>query len=346
VTPSPAPSAPGRPAVSASGLTRKYGKTTVLSLDGLELPAGRIHVLVGPNGAGKTTAMRVIAGLEPADGGELEVLGSTWKGPAGGAMKLRRRIGFAAQKPYLFSTTVRRNVEYPLRARGVPAAEIAERSAAAMRRLGVAHLADRNARTLSAGEGQRVAIARATVARPDLLLLDEPLANLDPESAPIVESLCRELAGTGVTVLIATHVLEMAYHLSAEVVRLEKGRLMPPALDNLLSGEVTVVEGGEPRMTLGTGLPISVATEKRGPVRAAINPGDILLSSEALHSSARNSLPGRVTALEDRGTSVRVTADVGVKLVASVTHQSVTEMRLTIGSPVYFTFKATALRVF
>jgi molybdopterin-binding protein len=262
-------------------------------------------------------------------------------------MTRRRRIGFASQKPYLFSTTVRRNVEYPLRARGVPPAELAARSAAVMGRLNVAHLADRNARTLSAGEGQRVAIARATVARPHLLILDEPLANLDPETAPVVESLCRELAEAGVTVLVATHVLRMAYHLSAEVVRLEGGRPMPPALDNLLTGEVSGAgDGGEPRMKLRAGPTITVATEARGQVRASIDPGDILLSGEALHSSARNSLPGRVVGLEDRDTSVRVTADVGVKLVATVTHESVNELGLTVGTRVYFTFKATAVRIF
>ncbi|MHC4916756.1 MAG: ATP-binding cassette domain-containing protein, partial [Planctomycetota bacterium] len=92
---------PAPPAVSARGLVRKYGGTAVLDLDRLELAAGRIHVLVGPNGAGKTTALRLIAGLEAADAGELEVLGSTWSGSARQVMTLRRRIGFASQKPYL-----------------------------------------------------------------------------------------------------------------------------------------------------------------------------------------------------------------------------------------------------
>ena len=102
---------PPAPAISARGLLRTYGKTTVLDLETLDIPAGRIHVLVGPNGAGKTTALRIIAGLEPADGGELSVLGSSWNRGAGRVLALRRRIGFATQKPYLFSTTVRRNVE-------------------------------------------------------------------------------------------------------------------------------------------------------------------------------------------------------------------------------------------
>jgi tungstate transport system ATP-binding protein len=319
----------------------------VLDLEALEVPAGRIHVLVGPNGAGKTTALRIVAGLEPADGGELHVLGSNWRGNAAQVLSLRRRIGFATQKPYLFSTTVRRNVEYPLRSRGVPRASLAERARTAMQRLGVAHLANRDARTLSAGEGQRVAIARAVVADPELLLLDEPLANVDPESAPLVESLCRELADRGVTVVVATHVFELAYHLSAEVVRLENGRLMPPAVDNLLSGDVRAPsDGEEPLMALDSGPTITVATDKRGAVRATIEPRDIVVSTESFHSSARNSLPGRVIRLEDRGTAVRVTADVGAELVATVTHESVTELGLTIGSQVRFTFKATAVRIF
>jgi tungstate transport system ATP-binding protein len=331
----------------AAGLVKRYDGATVLSLDELTIDTGGVHVVVGPNGSGKTTFLRLIAGIEQPDAGELKVLGEDWRQARAKVLALRRRLGFAAQKPYLFRTTVRRNVEYPARARGMGGNEAAKRASAAMERLGVAHLADRSARTLSSGEARRVSIARAVAVEPELLLLDEPLANVDAQYTRVIESLITELAGRGTTMLVATHVQDLAYHLSAAVVRMEHGRLVPPAIENLLEGELADSDKeGEAILMIDAGPSLEIATERRGRVRAAIEPKDIVVSVEELHSSARNHLRGTVTALEDRGTVVHLTADVGVPLVVTVTHQSLADLHLTVGTPVYLTFKATAVKVF
>jgi molybdopterin-binding protein len=334
--------------VTATGLVRSRGGATLLSVDELELAPGRVHVVVGPNGAGKTTLLRIIGGIERPDAGEVRVLGrDIWRSPRDEALAVRRRLGFAAQRPYLFRSTVRRNVEYPLRVRGVGRDERARRAREAMEDLGVLAFAERSARTLSAGEQVRVSIARAIVAEPELLLLDEPLASIDPEARPFIEMLVLDLASRGGTVVVATHVLERAYRLSADVVRLEAGRLAPPAVENLLEGELVPGEDeAEAMLVLGGGCRICVSTERRGRARASIEPRDIVVSREPFRSSARNSLPGRVAKLEDRGGVVRVTADVGVPLVSTVTHESVRELGLSVGSDVLFTFKATAIKVF
>ena len=333
-------------AVGIEGLVRRRTAEWALEVGALEFPRGGIHVLVGANGSGKTTLLRVLAMLDAADAGTVEVLGadvSRVDAAARGA--LRRRIGFATQKPYLFDSTALANVEYPLAVRGVAKEERASRARAAMEILAVAHLAERRVRTLSAGEAARVALARAVVAKPEILLLDEPLANLDPEAVPVVEGLLVEIAASGVTVVAATHVLEQAYRLSADVVRLEGGRVAPAALENLIEGEVAAGEGG-PELVIAGGTRVSVVTEKRGRVRAAIAPGDILISPERLESSARNALRARVTALRERGGVVLVTADAGCELTASVTHESCARLGLTVGSRVVMTFKATAVEVF
>jgi len=313
-------------AVRIDGLVKRRGPEWALDVGELEFPRGGIHVLVGANGSGKTTLLRVLAMLDAADGGTVEVLGAdVSRLDASARGELRRRIAFATQMPYLFDSTAVANVEYPLAARGVAKEERGEGARAAMERLGVAHLAERSARTLSAGEAARVA--------------------LDPEAVPVVEGLLVEFAASGVTVVAATHVLEQAYRLSADVVRLEAGRVAPAALENLVEGWIASGESG-PELVLPGGMRVSVVTDKRGRVRAAVAPGDIVISPERLESSARNALEGRVTALRERGGAVLVTADAGVELTASVTHESCARFGLTVGSRVVMTFKATAVEVF
>ena len=362
----PDAAAPSPAAVSASGIVRSYDGVTALDIPALSLERGRVHVVVGPNGSGKTTLLRLLGLLDRPDAGSIRVLGATCGAtgsrPAGGpgpdacgatALALRRRIAFAAQRPHLFRTTVRRNVEYPLRARGVPGGESRARADAAMDMLGVLHLADRRARTLSSGEAQRTALARAFVAEPELLLLDEPTSGLDPEWARRVEGLIAASALRGATVVVATHDLAQAYRLSASVVRLEGGRLAPPVVENVLEGELTGDEGSaDAVLVLEGGLRLSVATERRGHARAAVDPADIVVSAEPLSSSARNSLAARVTRLEERGHLVFVTAEAsgeagtGVPFISSLTRESCRRLALTPGSPVVLTFKATAVRVF
>ena len=219
------------------------------------------------------------------------------------------------------------------------------RAERAMQRLGVAHLAGQAAVTLSAGEAQRVSIARAIVTGPELLLLDEPLANMDPEAVPMVQDLVKELADAGITVIMATHILEQAYAYVDNVIRLERGRLVPPVVENLLSGKVEEAEDG-PVLVLEHGLRISVVTDKRGPVRAAVDPGDIVVSIGPFESSARNSLRGRIIALKECNDFVFVTLDAGAPFTSSVTRASCTRLKLTVGADVVFTFKATAVTVF
>lgn len=348
------------PAVAIAGLLKRYGGATVLDIESLELAAGEAHVIVGPNGSGKTTLLRIIAGLERPDSGDILLLGRKLGDiPSKDAARLRRRIGFSAEKPYLFRTTVLRNVEYPLRVRGVARPERARRAREALERLGVRHLAERNAPLLSAGERERVSIARAIVSGPELVLLDEPFANVDPGAVPLVERVVLELASSGVTVAVATHLLEQAYRLSAKVVRLEEGRVAPPAVDNIIEGEIVSTDAG-PVLSLEGGVGIHVVTDRRGRARAAVPPGDIILSAEPFDSSARNVLRGRVSVLRERGPGGRVrdgqsgqrggvvlvTANAGIPLTASVTPESCRNLGLTVGSEVVLTFKATAVRFF
>jgi tungstate transport system ATP-binding protein len=334
------------PAATIAGIRKRFGERIALDVGELRLEAGGLHAVVGHNGAGKTTLLRTLVGLERPDAGRVSVLGIDVTGARSAELlSLRRRVAFVMQRPYLFASTAGENVEYPLRVRGVERAEGRRRAEAAMDELGVRHLYDRPARSTSAGEAQRVAIARAVVTDPEFALFDEPNANVDPEVRPVVEALLRGLSDRGVTVVVATHDIEGAYRLSADVVRLEAGHVAPPAIDNVIEGEL-VADGDAVALVVAGGGRINVATDRRGSVRAAVAARDIVVSTERFASSARNVLAGRITRLEERGGLVYVTADVGVPLVSSITPASCGEMKLTIGSDVVYTFKASAVTIF
>jgi tungstate transport system ATP-binding protein len=145
----------------------------VLVIDELAIESGERLGVLGPNGAGKTTLLRLLAGVETPSAGQISLAGTE------GSLDRRRRLAYTAQRPTLLTMSVQRNVELPLRFRGVPRAARRPAARAALARMGAEHLADRAARALSHGEAQRVSLARALASEPEALLLDEPAAALD-----------------------------------------------------------------------------------------------------------------------------------------------------------------------
>ena len=323
-----------------------YGNNIVLDLPDLEFDAGRVHVLVGPNGAGKTTLLRVLAGLQHPQAGSVEILGCELSRLRGRERLLAmRKVSMCFQKPYLFAASVRRNVEYGLRARRLSRAERDGRVRAVMTSMELTGLEGRNARSLSAGEAQRVSLARVLALQPELVLLDEPAANVDQVVRPRVEQAIINLAGSGRTVVVATHDPEQAYRLSARVVRLERGMLAPPAVENLIEGEVMECEGA-PVLAAANGVRIRVVTGRRGFVRAAVRPTDIIVSTLPVVSSARNCIPGRLVGLSETGSIAVLRVDAGLTLAAHITKESFAALGVTLDSKVFLTFKASAVTVF
>ncbi|MDF2520351.1 MAG: transporter [Clostridia bacterium] len=186
--------------ITVNNLRKTYDGKQVLSVDSLEVKKGCITGIIGPNGSGKSTLMRLISGIEKADSGTVafedkKASEETWKG-----------ITLVFQKPYLINTTVYENIAYPLKLRGAGKDEISRRVETMLELLELGSIRHRNARTLSGGEGQKAALARAMVFEPQLLLLDEPTANIDPKSIYIMEKAIRHInEKVGATVLLVTH---------------------------------------------------------------------------------------------------------------------------------------------
>jgi molybdopterin-binding protein len=213
-------------------------------------------------------------------------------------------------------------------------------------KLDIAHLLDKHAGRLSAGEMQRVSLARALVLKPRLILMDEPAANLDPETVARMESMILEKKKNNTTLIMASHFVEQAYRLSAHVIRLEGGKLAAAETDNIF--ECSLIGGnGRTEARIEKGPAIRVDSAKTGRARLAVSPMDIhILSSGPAHREPVNSLPGKVVALQQKGDGVEVAVDAGCIFKARVTQASLDALGLAIGKEVYISFEPSAVKVF
>jgi len=192
--------------------------TPILDGVSLTLAPGPPTILVGPNGAGKTTLLRLAMGLLQPSRGR-----TTWGGRAD-ASATRRAIVF--QRPVMLRRSAAGNIRYALKAAGVARAARAARTVELLALVGLGGLGDRPARKLSGGEQQRLALARALAKEPQVLLLDEPTASLDPAATKAVEDVIRTAAHRGIKVVMATHDLGEARRLAGDVVLMHRGRVV------------------------------------------------------------------------------------------------------------------------
>lgn len=185
---------------------------------------GEFVSILGPSGSGKSTLLRIIDGLELPDSGDVILGGESI--PANPA-RSRRRIGLIFQNPAIFNATVFDNVAYSLRFRGQPHEVVKERADSMLRAVRLYDLRNRNALTLSGGEAQRVALARVMVYDPELLLLDEPTANLDPYNISIIEEALMSLnRKAGTTIILVTHNVFQPKRIASKTGLLLEGELV------------------------------------------------------------------------------------------------------------------------
>jgi tungstate transport system ATP-binding protein len=195
------------------------GGVTILDRVSLAFAAGAPAVLIGPNGAGKTTLLRLLMGLVAPVRGRV-----TWGGREAAAEPTHRAIVF--QRPAMLRRSAAGNIRYALAAAGVPRAKRASRVDELAAIVGLAGLGGRPARKLSGGEQQRLALARALAKEPQILLLDEPTASLDPAATKAIEDVICSVAARGIKVVMSTHDLGEARRLAGEIVLMHRGRVI------------------------------------------------------------------------------------------------------------------------
>jgi molybdate transport system ATP-binding protein len=315
----------------------------------LEVATGETVALVGPSGAGKTTVLRAVAGLVRPERGRI-ACGETWFDAGVDRRPEERSVGLVFQDYALFPhLNVEQNVSF-----GGPLDGLLDR-------FHIAHLARARPRDLSGGERQRVALARALARRPRVLLLDEPMAALDPHMRADVRAelrdLLRELA---LPTLLVTHDFEDAAALADRVGVLVKGTLRQIATPNDLVAEpadafVASLAGGNLLRGVARRLPTGLtevrldagglcySTDVReGPVNVLVYPWDVSLAREQPEDSALNHVRGEIVSVVAIGNRVRVRLGA---LTAEVTAASAERLALAAGQQVVATFKATATRL-
>jgi putative spermidine/putrescine transport system ATP-binding protein len=308
--------------VRMQGLSRHYGAVVALDRLDLTLQPGELVALLGPSGCGKTTTLRLLAGLEDADAGQVIVGGrDITRVPAS-----KRDMGMVFQAYSLFPhMTVRHNVAFGLRLRRVGAAQRDQRALDMLDLVGLAEQANRYPHQLSGGQQQRVALARALAIEPQVLLLDEPLSALDAKvRAQLRDQIRRIQLEVGITTLFVTHDQEEALAIADRVGVMREGhieQLAPPTevyarpatsfvaefvgLSNRLSGEV---RGGSV-IVRGFTLPLVERETPDGQVVALVRPEAVTLASDDTPETSL--LAGTVIAVTFLGATSRVTVDLG-----------------------------------
>ena len=308
--------------VRLENLVRRYG--TVTALDGLSLTLapGELVALLGPSGCGKTTALRLLAGLEEADGGRIVIAGKDVTGlPAN-----RRNIGMVFQAYSLFPHMVAwENVAFGLQMRHVSAVERKKRALEMLDLVGLARFANRYASQMSGGQQQRVALARALAIQPQVLLLDEPLSALDAKvRSRLRDEIRRVQLEVGITTLFVTHDQEEALAIADRVGVMQSGKLEqlgPPTLvysrpatpfvadfvglTNRMQG---TVRGGSVEVR-GTSIPLVQPDVSDGPAIALIRPEAVSIDGNG--GTDEGPLVGTVIAVAFLGAVSRVTVDLG-----------------------------------
>ena len=352
--------------IEVAGIIHRYNERAVLQNINLSVGKGEVFALIGPTGAGKTTLLRIIDLLEVPGAGEIYFDGKCIPRSGKQRLEIRRRMSFIHQKPQVFNLSVYDNVACGLRWRGEQKNRIAKEVDHILEMVGLEGYKNRNARTLSGGEAQRVALARSLVLEPEVLLLDEPTANLDPVSTEKIEQLISYVARQrNTTMIMATHDMSQGQQLADRIGVLLDGRLVQTGnatdifrspqneevanfvgMENIIEGVIIASNDGIATVNIGGNAIQVVSSYPVGKeVYTCIRPEDVTLALSSTQSSARNSFQSKVTRVTSLGPLSKVEINCGFRLIALVTKISAEDLNLQVGMDVYATFKATGVHI-
>ncbi len=355
------------PILEVKNLEVVRGGKIILRVPSFQIKEREIISLIGPNGAGKTTLLQTLSYLLKPFKGEIFFRGKKVESNHS-ILEYRRRLAMVFQEPLLFDTTVFNNVASGLRIRAMEKRKICDRVMQELDRFGISHLKDRSARTLSGGEAQRTSLARAFAIEPEILLLDEPFASLDPLTRDsLLEDLEHIFQQIRTTAIFATHDRMEAIRLSDRIGVMSEGRILQigspgevmnqpvdefvasfVGIETILKGEVIKKNEGTFIASVG-GYEIEAIGEVESgeTVNLCIRPENVTISKDLIRgkTSARNIFHGKIEKIAPLGLYQRVHINCGFPLIAFITNQSLKNLDLKEDDDVVAFFKATAIHV-
>ena len=333
--------------IAVRNLSKRFGTFQAVDDVSFEVPEGQLVALLGPSGSGKSTILRIIAGLEPADAGEVELTGED----ATNLPVQRRGVGFVFQHYALFRhMTIRQNIAFGLEVQKLDKAEIKRRVDELLDLVQLSGYAGRYPSQLSGGQRQRVALARALAPRPKVLLLDEPFGALDSKVRDELRTWLRKLHDeVHVTSLFVTHDQQEAFEVSDQIVVLNKGKIeqmgAPQELyENPASAFVTGFLGAVNILPVDSVLGMETLPEEaplpldlpspNGPILAYVRPHDLEVTRE---SDGRPAWLAKVRKLTRLGPLVRLelTINQGPNLLVQLTRERALQLNLAQGDDIH-----------
>jgi tungstate transport system ATP-binding protein len=329
------------PLYAIRGLTHAYRGKPVLNIDRLDLPRGGIVGVIGPNGSGKSTFLRLAGFVEKPSAGAVLFEGK----PAGPfAPEVRNRVTLLPQEPFLMKRTVFKNVAYGLQIRNAKEL-LAERVDKALAYVGLngEDFAQRPSYALSGGEAQRVALAARLILKPDVLLLDEPTANVDAVSAQLIQDAAlKAQRDWGTTLIIASHDWQWLYEVSDTVLHLFKGKFFGTGRENILFGPWERTEQGSWGKTLADDQRLRAPQPPTADAAAVIEDIRVLNSNDTRTlDSTECTISGTITrlALEKASGDVRASILVaGLPFTVILPQQQIREQGLYPGLRVHLSY--------
>jgi tungstate transport system ATP-binding protein len=309
-----------------TGLEKVLGGRRVLDVPALSIRAGRIYSLTGPNGAGKTTLLKILAFLDKPSSGEMRFHGEKVRHGEHELLQLRRQVVLVDQSPLLFTGTVAKNVEFGLKMRKVPKPAREHRVIEALRQVGMEGFLRAEAHKLSGGETKRVALARALAVRPQVLLCDEPTANVDSENQRIIIDILAGINRTEKTsIIFSTHYLSQEQELAHHSLQLQQGVLTESLADHVFRAELLTQGEGRSSYRLAAGMTLSLpdrAVPAAPVIHLEIDQRKILLPGDTVGDMAGSLVEGRVSRLEEENGGVRVKLEAGIGLTFRLSREA------------------------
>jgi tungstate transport system ATP-binding protein len=325
---------------------RQFGQRIVLDIDRLSFESRKVYALIGPNGAGKTTLLNQLAFLDQPSSGDIFFRSARVSYERALLTRLRRQVVLVDQSPILFSGTVWKNIEFGLKVRKICGAEKRLKIEQALERVGLTDFAQVDVHGLSGGEVKRVALARALALEPEVLLCDEPTANVDQEHQEIILKILDHANSIrNTTVIFSTHYLSQSRRLAHHTLLLQNGSLARHLDENSFNGSV-VAHGDKLQFRLADRylLPLAESTSAGPPGRAArahIDSTRIKL----MPATDGNQITGKIVSISSENGRVRLMVDIGVRLQVVMQAEDFQEQPFQVLQPVGVVLESGSVRL-